>query len=105
MTAIGFDPTRGGNDKSTAARRHDTWFDELISVPGAVVKDGPTAAGFIVPLVRNGDLHRLSGTPLRRGGGDPLLPVVFALLPVAAALLGGALRGLLCGLLARSRLG
>lgn len=54
MTAIGFDPARGGADKSTAARRHGQWFDELVSVPGAVTADGPTAAGFIVPLIRNG---------------------------------------------------
>lgn len=54
MTAIGFDPARGGADKSTAARRHGTWFDQLVSVPGAVTADGPAAAGFIVPLVRNG---------------------------------------------------
>lgn len=54
MTAIGFDPARGGTDKSTAARRHGTWFDEMISVPGTLTKDGPTAAGFIVPLIRNG---------------------------------------------------
>ena len=54
MTAIGFDPARGGADKTTAARRHGQWFDTLVSVPGAVTKDGPTAAGFIVPLIRNG---------------------------------------------------
>lgn len=54
MTALGLDPARGGLDKTCAARRHGTWFDELVSVPGAVTKDGPTAAGFVVPLVRNG---------------------------------------------------
>lgn len=54
MTAIGLDPSRGGQDKTCAARRHGQWFDELISVPGSVTKDGPTAAGFVVPLVRNG---------------------------------------------------
>lgn len=54
MTAMGFDPARGGIDKSCAARRHGQWFDELVSAPGAVTKDGPTAAGFVVPLVRNG---------------------------------------------------
>jgi hypothetical protein len=54
MTALGLDPARGGLDKTCAARRHGTWFDELISVPGSVTKDGPTAAGFVVPLVRNG---------------------------------------------------
>lgn len=54
MTALGFDPARGGADKSCVARRHGTWFDELASAPGAVTKDGPTAAAFVVPLVRNG---------------------------------------------------
>lgn len=54
MTALGLDPSRGGIDKTCAARRHGQWFDELISVPGSVTKDGPTAAGFVVPLVRNG---------------------------------------------------
>jgi hypothetical protein len=54
MTALGLDPSRGGQDKTCAARRHHQWFDELLSVPGSVTKDGPTAAGFVVPLVRNG---------------------------------------------------
>lgn len=54
MTALGFDPARGGQDKSSVARRHGNWFDEIITAPGAVTKDGPTAAGFVTPLVRNG---------------------------------------------------
>lgn len=54
MTALGFDPARGGADKSCAAPRYGNWFDQLVSVPGAVTKDGPTAAAFVVPLVRDG---------------------------------------------------
>ena len=54
MTALGFDPSRGGQDKSSAARRHGQWFDRLVTAPGAVTKDGPTAAGFVAPLVRDG---------------------------------------------------
>lgn len=54
MTAMGFDPARGGIDKSSIARRHGTWFDRMVSAPGAVTKDGPTAAGFVVPYVRDG---------------------------------------------------
>lgn len=54
MTALGLDPARGGIDKTSAARRHGQWFDELVTAPGAVTKDGPTAAAFVVPLVRNG---------------------------------------------------
>lgn len=53
MTALGFDPARGGIDKSCIARRHDQWFDELVQAPGVVTKDGPTAAAFAVPLVRD----------------------------------------------------
>lgn len=53
MTALGFDPSRGGLDKSAVARRHGTWFDEIVSAPGVVTKDGPTAAGFVAPLVRD----------------------------------------------------
>ena len=53
-TAIGFDPARGGIDKSTLARRHGQWFDRLITAPGIVTKDGPTAAAFVVPYVRDG---------------------------------------------------
>jgi len=54
MTAMGFDPARGGIDKSCLAPRHGNWFDRLISAPGAVTKDGPTAAAFVVPYVRDG---------------------------------------------------
>ena len=54
MTVLGLDPARGGLDKTTVARRHAEWFDELISVPGAVTKDGPTTAGLVAPLIRNG---------------------------------------------------
>jgi hypothetical protein len=53
MTALGFDPARGGIDKSCIARRHGQWFDELVQAPGVVTKDGPTAAAFAVPLVRD----------------------------------------------------
>lgn len=54
MTALGLDPSRGGSDKTSAARRHGTWFDEIVTAPGMVTKDGPSTAGFVAPLVRNG---------------------------------------------------
>ena len=54
MTAIGFDPARGGIDKSTIARRHGQWFDTLVTAPGILTKDGPNAAAFVVPYVRDG---------------------------------------------------
>ena len=53
MTRIGFDVARGGRDASTVARRHGSWIDELVSVPGVVTNDGPKAAGIIAPLVRD----------------------------------------------------
>lgn len=54
MTAIGLDVSRGGLDKTSAARRHGQWFDELLTVPAQVTDDGPKAAGFVAPLIRNG---------------------------------------------------
>lgn len=54
MTALGLDPSRGGQDKTSAARRHKNWIDRLVTAPGAVTHDGPTAAGFVAPLIRNG---------------------------------------------------
>lgn len=54
MTALGLDVSRGGQDNTSAARRHGEWFDEILTVPGKVTDDGPKAAGFVAPLIRNG---------------------------------------------------
>lgn len=54
MTAMGFDVARGGVDRSAAAPRHGAWFDEIKTIPGAITHDGPTGAGFVMPLMRNG---------------------------------------------------
>ena len=54
MTVLGLDPCRGGRDKTGIARRHGQWFDKMISIDGSVTKDGPSTAGVVVPLVRNG---------------------------------------------------
>jgi hypothetical protein len=54
MTCLSVDPARGGMDKTSIARRHGTWFDRMVSVPGIMTKDGPSAAGVVVPLLRNG---------------------------------------------------
>lgn len=54
MTSLGFDPSRGGLDKSSVARRHGSWFDEIVTAPGVVTDDGPKAAAFVVPMIRNG---------------------------------------------------
>lgn len=83
MTALGLDPARGGIDKTSAARRHDTWFDEILSAPGVVTKDGPTAAAFVAPLIRNGacvcvDAIGIGGSALDfiRGLGLNVHPVI-----------------------------
>jgi hypothetical protein len=54
MSAVGLDVARGGLDKTSAARRHGNWFDELITVPGIATNDGPKGAAFVVGLIRNG---------------------------------------------------
>lgn len=44
LTAVGIDPSRGGNDKTGIAKRYDNWIDNVISYPGYVVTDGAVAA-------------------------------------------------------------
>lgn len=54
MTVLGLDPARGGADKTGISRRYGNWFDKMLSLPGTVTKDGPSTAGAVAPLVRNG---------------------------------------------------
>lgn len=89
MTAIGFDPARGGADKSTAARRHGQWFDELVSVPGAVTADGPTAAGFIVPLIRNGACVCVDSIGIGSSALDFIKGLNLLVLPVVGSAMSG----------------
>ena len=44
LTAVGIDPSRGGNDKTALSKRYDNWFDEVKSWDGVVVKDGAILA-------------------------------------------------------------
>jgi hypothetical protein len=48
MESMGVDVARGGRDATIIARRHGTWFDELIVMPGAETPDGPAVAGQVV---------------------------------------------------------
>lgn len=44
LTGVGADCARGGNNKTTIARRYDNWFDEVISYPGKETPTGPIVA-------------------------------------------------------------
>lgn len=44
LTAVGIDPSRGGEDKTAIARRYDNWFDEVVTYDGVDVKDGASLA-------------------------------------------------------------
>lgn len=44
LSAVGIDPSRGGNDKSSLAKRYDNWFDLIVSWEGHIVKDGAIMA-------------------------------------------------------------
>lgn len=44
LSSVGVDPSRGGQDKTGIAKRYDNWFDEVISYPGVVAKNGPIVA-------------------------------------------------------------
>ncbi len=82
MTALGLDPSRGGSDKTSAARRHGTWFDELVTAPGMVTKDGPSTAGFVAPLVRNGACICVDSIGIGSSALDFLVGLNLLVLPV-----------------------
>lgn len=44
LTAVGIDPSRGGQDKTALAKRYDNYFDLVKSWPGVVIKDGAIMA-------------------------------------------------------------
>lgn len=54
MDSMGVDPARGGKDETVIARRHGTWFDELIAYPGAQTPDGPTVSAIVFAQARDG---------------------------------------------------
>lgn len=51
ITAVGIDPSRGGKDKTGIAKRYDNWFDEVVSYPGVVAKDGPIVAELVRQVI------------------------------------------------------
>lgn len=53
MCAMGVDVAQGGADENVIARRHDGWFDELITIPGRETPLGTEIAGVIVANRRN----------------------------------------------------
>lgn len=48
ITAVGVDVARGGRDETCVSKRREYFWDEVISSPGAVTVDGPTAAKVVV---------------------------------------------------------
>lgn len=54
MDVIAADIAQGGEDRTTFARRHGTWFDQLLSWPGRETPTGSIVAGFLVMHRRNG---------------------------------------------------
>ena len=69
LTAVGIDPSRGGADKTSLAKRYDNWFDEVKSWPGVVVKDGAIMAelarqeiGTSAPLYINIDVNGIGSS-------------------------------------------
>lgn len=64
MDSIGVDVSRGnmggaagggaGKDRTVIARRHGTWFDDLVSLKGLKVEDGPAVASAVIQRRRDG---------------------------------------------------
>lgn len=52
MNSVGADVARGGRDETIIARRHASWYAEMLAYPGAGTPDGPSAAGVILSAQR-----------------------------------------------------
>jgi hypothetical protein len=53
MDSMGVDVARGGRDNTVIARRHGTWFDDLIVIKGTETTDGAATAGAVMRYRRN----------------------------------------------------
>jgi len=87
LTAVGIDPARGGRDNMSMSLRYDNWFSEVSFWPGAIVKDGPTAAALIQnilgkqePAIMNIDIGGIGSAVY-----DSLKPMYKCLFAVNAA--------------------
>lgn len=91
MTAVGLDPARGGADKTSCARRHGNWFDQIVTAPGVVTKDGPTTAGFVVPLVRNGAAICVDSIGIGSSALDFLVGLNLSVFPIVGSAASGSM--------------
>jgi hypothetical protein len=53
MTCVGVDIARGGKDCTVISRRHDWWFDELLSYQGSQTPNGPSGASLVISASRD----------------------------------------------------
>jgi len=53
MDSMGLDVARGGQDETTISRRHDIWFDTIVSVPGKATPDGPSVAALAIQHLKD----------------------------------------------------
>ena len=53
MDSMGVDVAMGGKDQFVIARRHGTWFDDLIRWPGRTIKSGAEGAGKVIMARRD----------------------------------------------------
>jgi len=83
LTAVGIDPSRGGDDKTTSAKRYDNWFAPVKGWPGAMVKDGAILAELVrqdldeeEPVYFNIDVSAIGSS-----GYDHLKPIYKNVIP------------------------
>jgi hypothetical protein len=57
MRAMGVDVAHGGDDRTTIAKLHGNWFDDIIVYEGRETPDGKIAAQKIIPHIDNFDAH------------------------------------------------
>lgn len=61
MTQAGMDVARGGNDKTTIAKRWGAWFAPLEKYPGTSTPDGPAAGALLLKVLALGGFGNIDG--------------------------------------------
>lgn len=53
VSAVGLDVVRGGGDRLALVKRRGRYFDEILTIPGIDIEDGPRAAQVVVDALAN----------------------------------------------------
>lgn len=77
LQGVGVDPSRGGTDVFAVCKRYDTFFEEVVKIPGRAIPDGPAGATRVQQLIGDEEPLRINIDIIGVGSSvfDSLVPV------------------------------